>query len=138
MVVAAGLVVGVYALMLPLHHSTATNSEILEPQDTSYSIPAEQFNGIAFDISTTSVVNGTFYNTYGITLYTMTPAQFETFSKTGVVSGYNWTSGRIANNTITNLNIEVPPGAWELAFVNSNLLVATSIGFYSNLTLAPA
>jgi len=111
--------------------------QVLEPQGGLYSLPAGQLNGIAFEISSTSVVNGTFYTSYGITLYTMTPTQFESLTKTGVVGGYNWTSGRIANNTITQLNVVVPPGSWDLAFVNGNPLVGTLVAFYSDLTLAP-
>jgi len=138
-----GLVVAAYALTVVFHKtgSSAPAVTILAAEGTYYSIPAFQFNGVAFQNSGTAVVNGTFAVTYGLILYTMSPMQFENLTKKGIVPGYDWTSGRIGNNSIYNLNLEVQPGAWVLVFANPNTnqttLLTTLVGFYSNLTLAP-
>ena len=142
-IIVVGLVIAAYALTVVFHKSgnTSPQSAVLAAEGTYYSIPIFQFNGVAFSNSGTAEINGTFTNTYGLILYTMTPTQFENLSKKGVVPGYEWTSGTIGHNTIYSLNLEVQPGAWVLVFANPNTnettLITTLVGFYSNLTLTP-
>jgi hypothetical protein len=143
-VIVVGLIIAAYALNVLFHKpsSSTPTKTILAQEGTFYSIPVSQFNGIAFQNSGTAVVNGTFSNTYPLILYTMTPTQFENLSKKGVVPGYEWTSGTIGGNTVTNLNLVVQPGAWVLVFLNPSTNpitgVTTLVGFYSDLTLGPS
>jgi hypothetical protein len=132
----AVLVAGGVYLALGVHHVTGqTGVTILAHSGTYYSLPVGQFNGVTFIINTTAEINGTFVNTYGVTLYTMTPAQFLVLVRTSVVSGYEWTSGRIPDNAIDMLNLTIQPGSWVLVFLNPNTIQTTLVGFYSDLTL---
>lgn len=118
--------------------STSSKPFVIIPEGSEYSIPVGQFNGITFIVNATSVVNGTFENSFGIVLYQMTSAQFEAFVKTTILAGYEWTSGTIANGTPYDLDLTVTPGSWVLVFLNPNPYVTTAIGFFTDLTLAPA
>jgi hypothetical protein len=111
---------------------------VLVAEGAYYTIPGGQFNGITFLISATSVINGTFSNSYGIVLYEMNSTQFLSYARTNLIPGYEWTSGSIANNSVYNLDLTVPPGSWALVFANPSQVNPTAIGFYTALTLAPA
>ena len=137
-VIAIGLVLGAYVIVEVTHKSVSSSVSVLVAKDTLYSIPGSQFNAIAFTISSNSVIQGTFSDTFGIVVYTLTPAELDHLAKTGLIPTYEWTSGTIANDSVENLVVKVSPGAWDLAFVNPNPLNTTLVGFYTELTLAPA
>jgi len=111
---------------------------VLARAGTYDTIPNGQFNGITFIIGTTSVINGTFSNSFGIVLYEMNDTQFLTYAKTNILGGFEWTSGPIASNSVYNLDLTIPPGSWALVFMNPSPINVTAIGFYTDLTLAPA
>jgi len=137
--VAIGLVGAAYVLSGGFHFGAAS-STVLVHKGTYYSLPGGQFNALAFSVSKASVLNGTFTNTYGINLYTMTPSELVSLAKTGVVGGFAWSSGRIANLTVTNLNLDVAAGQWDLVFLNADNpspLNTTIVGFYTDLTVGP-
>lgn len=127
-----------YALTDGFQFGGPSKTKILVADHTVDVIPAGQFDAVTFIISTTSIVNGTFVNSYGIVLYTMTPTQFESFIRTTVVSGYEWTSGMIENEVVYNLDLSFPPGAWDLVFLNPSPINATALGFWTSLTLTPS
>ena len=138
-VIAVGAVVGAYVLTDGFHRTSGSKPVVLEPLDAFFTLPGGQFSAIDFSIQSTEVVNGTFDNTQGITLYTMTPAEELSLTKTGVVGGYTWTSGRIANLTIYELDRAVAPGVWDLVFLNSanaSLFNTTIVTFFTPLTLS--
>jgi len=137
--VAAVVVVVVLAYALTGgFQSSHSSSLVLVSAGTYYTIPVGQFNGITFIIGTTSVINGTFSNAFGIVLYEMNDAQFLSYGKTNILDGYEWTSGPIANNSVYNLDLTIQPGSWALLFVNPSPINVTAIGFYTDLTLASA
>jgi hypothetical protein len=144
--IVAVLVAGTFVFTDGFHVSRGSSAAVLLPAKSFYSIPGGQYNAIAFHAESTAVINGTFTNTKGITLYTMTPAQLLSLSKTGLVDGYSWTSGRIANLTVTDLNLEVQAGQWDLLFLNADgpspipnpSLNTTVIGFYTDLAVIPS
>ena len=145
-VVVALVIVGAYFFTDGFHFSSGSKPTVLVQAGTSYPIPGLQFNAIAINVQKTSMISGTFTNTEGITLYTMTPSELLSLSKTGVVGTYDWTSGRIANLTVTNLDLSFQPGGWDLVFYNTNGPTpypltfpnynTTYIGFYTDLTLS--
>ncbi|HTP54389.1 MAG TPA: hypothetical protein VML94_05460 [Thermoplasmata archaeon] len=131
----AGSIVGAYSVTGGFRTSRATGPAVLLPELAYYTLPGGQFNAVDFTAQGPSVVNGTFENTEGITLYQMTPAQALSLSKTGVVGTYEWTSGRIANLTVTNLNLQVPAGAWSLIFLNADNPGVYVGGAFTNTTI---
>lgn len=145
-VVIVGCAIGAaYVLTDGFVPAGSSGTEVLLPAKAYYSIPGAQYNAIAFLVQKTSVVTGTFTNTKGITLYQMTPAELLSLSKTGNIGNFSWTSGRIANLTVTDLSLTVQPGSWDLVFFNSDNpspvlnpnLNTTIVGFYTNLTVSP-
>ncbi len=134
---------GAYALTGGFHKAAA-QPLVLVPAHEWYSLPGEQFAAVAFVAGGASVLNGTFTNTEGVTLYLMTPAELLNLSKKGVVEGYEWTSGWISNNTVTTLDLAVAAGHWDFVWLNPDSpiewnpgLTTTVIGFYTDFTLSP-
>jgi hypothetical protein len=133
------VVAGVYVATDGFQFGSKSGTDVLVPIRTLDAIPAGQFDAVTFIISTSSVVNGTFVNTFGITLYTMNPTEFHEFVKNNTLSGgYQWTSGNISHNKIYGLDITLNPGPWDIVFDNPSLINATAIAFYSDLTLTPS
>jgi hypothetical protein len=140
-VAAVAMISAAYALTDGFHVKSSSGAVVLVDKGAYYSLPGGQFNAVAFGVSTTSMLNGTFTNTLGITVYTMTPDEVVALAKTGNVSSYAWSSGRIANLTVTGLDLSVGPGQWDVVFLNTNNpdpLNTTVVGFYTDLTVAPA
>ena len=137
MVVAVALGSGVYFLTTFHHISSGSGKLVLEKEGSYYTMPVGQFNGITFIVNESSVINGTFFNTYGVDLFQMTPAQYLEFTRTTHLSGYEW-NVNVTAETIYNLNLTVQPGAWVIAFVNPSPTQTTLVGFYTDLTLSTA
>jgi hypothetical protein len=139
LVVAAGGIAVSYGY---LHHSAPTSRIVLVANGTSYSIPVGQYNAVSFIAPSNSTINGTIYETFGLTLYRMTPTQYEHLVITlNLSAGYEWTSGVLGNNTVYQFALSVPSGQWEIVFANPNgqqTLITTLVGFYTDLVLNPA
>ncbi len=124
--------------------SPVSASKVLIPADSYYKLPADQFSAVAFIATEQSTLSGTFTSTAGINVYTMTPAEVVSLARTGLVSDYSWTSGHLANLTVTNLSVSVPAGSWNLVFLNTDNPTlnpiwtnVTIVGFYTDITIAP-
>lgn len=124
-----------YVLSGGFTHPSGSSVEVLVPSGTAYAIPGGQFNGITLVLTAPAIVNATLINTFGLVLYTMNTTQYQSFVKTDILAGYQWTSGTIANETVYNLNLSLPAGSWVLAFVDPSQVNPTNVGFYSDLTL---
>jgi len=82
-------------------------------------IPGGQYDAVDFVSPTVSLLNGTIEETWGNSVfYTMTPSDLLNLSIKGVVDGYAWTSGPVANHTTLHLNVTVAAGPWDLVFMN--------------------
>lgn len=136
-VIVVAVILAAYVLTGGFTSKTSSKTVVLVPVHTVDALPAGQFDTIAFEISSTSSVNGSFFVTFQLVIYTMTPTQLQSFAKSGTVNGYEWTSGEVQNDSIYTLGISVGPGAWDLVFDNPSLINNTAIGFYSDLTLTP-
>jgi hypothetical protein len=139
-VIVAVMLVAAYGLTGGFKRSSSGPSEsVLVPEGADYSLPVAQFNGVTITIpSGNATVNGTIADSYGLQIFTMTPAQFEYLSIKGDFGGYEWTSGVLANATIYNINLVFGPGQWVVVFYNPNpvhTFLTTSVGFYTNLVL---
>jgi len=134
-VVAVGAVTGGVLFASYLHPAASRGPVVLLPELSYYTLPGGQFNAVTFTTQGPAVVNGTFTNTEGITLYQMTPAQVLSLSKTGSIGSYEWSSGRISNLTITYLNLAVPEGAWSIIFLNADNPGVYLHGAYTNTTI---
>jgi len=140
-VIAIALVGAAYALTDGFRLTKSNTNVVLVPRGSYYSLPGGQFNALAFGVTQSSVLTGTFTNTLGVTVYLMTPSEVVNLGKFGTVSGYAWSSGRIANLTVTSLNVPVQPGQWDVLFLNTNPpdpLNTTVVGFYTDLVIGPA
>ena len=136
-VVAVALGSGVYFLTTFHHGSSGSGKLVLEKEGSYYTMPVGQFNGITFIVNESSIINGTFFNTYGVDLFQMTPTQYLEFTRTTHLSGYEW-NVNVTAETIYNLDLTVQPGAWVIAFVNPSPTQTTLVGFYTDLTLSTA
>ncbi len=97
----------------------SSGSPSVVPEGIFYTIPAGQFDAVAFSCAKNSTLNGTVADTWGnVTLYTMTPPELVSYAKTAVVSGYSWTSGEVTNHTTLTLALAIEAGQWDLVFVN--------------------
>jgi hypothetical protein len=135
-VVVATVIVGAaFVLTNGFHPSKVSTSEDLVPALAYYSLPGQQYNSITFIVGSNSVINGTFTNTIGIAVYILSPTELAALNHNGVVSGYTWSSGTIANLTVYHLGASVVPGQWSLVFYNPNLVNTTVVGFYTAVTL---
>lgn len=133
----AALVLSVYFIEERAHSTNSTMSEVLVPKNTLFSIPPTQFNSISINITTNSVINGTFYSNYGVDLYVLTPSAFHTLTVDGKVPSSEWSSGGLVGNASTVfLNLDVPTGAWVLVYLNPSRIVTSYVGFYTDLTLS--
>lgn len=110
---------------------------VLVVKDSLYILPAGQFAASEFTISRNATVNGTIDQTGGINLYTMTPAQVFGLSKSGSLSGYEWTTSLVRNGTVYNIDLTFGPGAWDVVFLDpsTNPSNSSSVGFLSGLYL---
>ncbi len=142
--VAAGIVAA-YFLIGGLGTRSGATPNVLIPKGTYYSIPGGQFSYVSFKADSGGNVVGEMWNTWGINVYVMTPAEDFHLAETGMVSGYLWASGRIANLTTTNLSVSVPSGSWDLVFLNTDGATmnpvwtnTTIVGFYSDVTIGGA
>lgn len=132
------VIVLAYVLTGGFQRPSGSSTTVLVPADTVFSLPVDQFSGVSFIISTNATLNGTISESYGLQLYTMSPPQYQHLLTKGNLSGYEWTSGVLPNDTIYNIELTVPPGAWVLVFANPNnpqTLLSTSVGFFTDLTL---
>lgn len=122
------------------HLKRVSSSDDLIPALTYFSLPAEQYNDVAFIAHSTSVINGTFTNTLGVIVYLLTPPQIKVLNHNGTVGGYNWSSGLIADLTVYGLDTTVQQGQWNLVFLNPNAAAinTTTVGFYTAITLTPS
>ncbi len=140
-VVAAAIVVAVIilaiVLMGNLHHA-GTSNVVLVPAGAGYSFPVGQFAAVAFTVGSASVITGTLNSSRGVEVYLMTPQQLQAFVKATYVTGYTWGSGWVANETVYALDVPVPAGQWDLAFINPNAGIPTGVGIYTDITLQPA
>jgi hypothetical protein len=139
--VVVAIIVTAYILTGGFHRSSSasTSDELVLIHDgTSYSMNIGEFNGIYFSASSASSIDGQLNSSRGIQVYLMTPDQFQTLTRTLNVSGYTWTSGVVAIQTVYDLHIPVPVGEWVLSFVNPNPDSPTGVGIYSNVVLSPA
>jgi hypothetical protein len=118
----------------------AGSGDELIPALSYYSLPAEQYNDVAFIAHSTSVINGTFTNSLGLIVYIMTPSQIASLNHNGVVGTYNWSSGPIPEQQAYGLRVTVQPGQWNLVFLNPNTAAinTTVVGFYTAVTLSPS
>ena len=114
---------------------SGSSGYVLVPRGTSYSMVIGQFNGIDFDVNSTSHIEGQVNSSRGIAVYILTPADFAYLVKNLTVGPYVWTTGVVADGTPDTLNIPVQPGQWVLSFVNPNVSWPTGVTFYSDLTL---
>lgn len=106
---------------------------------TSYKIPGGQFDAFAFIAHSASVINGSLVSdTPGLWLYLMTPAEVIGLARTGVVSGYNWTSGAVSPFTIYDLAVNLEVGAWDFVLYSGNLGNTTLVVFWSAVTFSSA
>jgi hypothetical protein len=136
-VIVVVMVLAAYVITGGFHGNNTSRVSTLIASDTEDSIPGGQFDAVSFVTSSSAIVNGTVYNTFGITLYTMTPNQYLNYSKTLNPSGHEWTSGRIKNDTVYSIDVTVQPGDWDFVFSDPWETNATAIGFYTALTLTP-
>ena len=137
-VVVVVVMVVAYMLFAGMHSSGSSSGSkgyVLVPNGTGYSLPVGQFNGINFQVSTPSTIQGQINASRGVQVYLMTPSEYQVLVRTGNISGYNWTSGVVAYETTYTLTVPVPVGTWVLAFVDPNSVLPTGVGFYSDLTL---
>ena len=132
---------GAYVWTGGFHRTTSPSGSlgtVLLPSGSSYSIVNGQFSDVAFRINSTSVVQGQLNSSEGVLVDVMTPAEFEHMAITLNVSGYQWTSGAVADRTVYSLDVTVAPGQWFLAFLDPNASFPTGVSFYSDLTLTPS
>jgi len=135
-IVVVMVVVGYLLVAMPHSSSpSGSNGYVLVPYGTGYSMSSGQYNAVNFVVNTTSSIHGLINSSRGIQLYIMTPAEYGHLVTTLNVSGYVWTSGIVADQTIYSADIPVAPGQWVLAFVNPFPNTPTGVGFYSNLVL---
>jgi len=144
LVVAAALF-GAYGATGGFWTSASPAIEYLVPKDSLYSLPGGQFFDVSLNVQKSTTVSGQFTNTKGITLYVMTPTEVTYLSEKGTVGSYYWTSGRIANLTLTNFNYTFAPGQWGLVFLNADnpslvnpSINTTIVTIYSGLFIAPS
>ena len=138
-VVVASLAGGVYFATGGFHRASGGSSgTILIANQTQWSIPITQFNGVAFITQDNGTVKGTLYESSGLEIYTMSPTQYASYVKTDVVPGYEYASGVIANDSVYVIGISVNVGQWYLVFSDpfSNITYAnTLVAFYTNVVL---
>lgn len=108
------------------------------PQWTYESIPGEQYDEAAFVTHSTTKLDGSFTDSLGIVAYFMTPADVESLSKTGVVGGFNWTSGAIPDFTLYNLTITLSAGPWDFVLYNPSAVNTTVVDFWTAVTETPS
>lgn len=127
-IVVAATVAGGYLWMYVAHRSTSSTANLdLVGVGLYYTIPAQQFDAVAFVTHQPSHVSGTLEDTWGMSImYSMTSGELINFSKTGTVKGYSWTSGPIANHTTEVVNVSVSAGSWDFVILNPG-----TPGFYS-------
>lgn len=118
----------------------ASSTDDLIPALSYFSLPAEQYNDVAFVAHSESVINGTFTNTLGVIVYLFTPAQIAALNHNDTVGSYAWSSGQIAGLSVYGLALTVQPGEWNLVFFNPNTAAVntTVVGFYTAVTLKSA
>lgn len=133
-VVLVVVVLVLWAFAIGNHPGPTTNTTILVPNGSLDIIPPQQFDSVNFENTGSSTVGGTFTTSFGVTVYRMTPGEFQTFVKTGVPSTWEWTSGFVPLDTSYQLDITVPSGSWVLAFYNPSPLNTTGVGFNTDLT----
>ena len=131
------VIVLVWALTGGLHSNSGNSPEILVPAGSFFTLPAGQLNDVSVVVGSTATFNGTISESYGLAVYVMTPTQLASFLKSLKLAGYEWSSGNLTNDTVYTINVSVPPGSWDLVFLNpnTNIYISTSYGFYTALTL---
>ncbi len=116
-------------------HSSSNSGVLLVPAGTGLSLPAGQFSGFEFTTTTASVITGSLNSSEGVQIYVMTSQEFHEYIKTSNITGYAWTSGWVANETIYNLDAPVSPGQWFLVLTDPNPGIPTGIGIYTDIVV---
>ena len=132
-VVLAGFV---FFFVLPSRHHSANAppGTVLAAAGQDYDVFVGQSSIISFTINGSTTLGGSFTTTYGITAYVLTNQEYASYSHYGNVSAYDWTSGQVPSDTISEL---LPAGSWNLAFIDSTSQ-ATSVLITSPVTLTAA
>ena len=137
-VVAVVLVAAAYVLTDGFHLQAKSATFDLIPAESYYSLPGGQYNAVTFQAHNPSVLTGTFSNTLGVAVYLLDPVQMKALNHNGTVGAYYWTSGRVANLTVYDLDAAVPVGSWNVVFLNPEELNTTVVGFYTAVELGPS
>ena len=141
MAVSVAVVVAVaagFVLTDGFHFGTRSATTVLIGQGSYYSLPGSQYNSVEFTTSGSAVLHGTFSDTLGVTVYVFTPAELVDLSIHNTLDGYAWTSGQVANLSVTTIDVPVTAGEWELTFINPNTYNTTVVGFYTAVTVTPS
>lgn len=131
-IVALVIVIVLVGFYHPGAGGTGTGT-VLAASGTSWGIQGNQYQAVDFSVSSPVHLSGAFTTTYNVTAYLFTAANYLNFTKTGVVPGYQWTSGVESGGT---LSVEVPSGAWALVFVDPNPAQATNVLITSTIEIS--
>jgi hypothetical protein len=115
--------------------ASPSSSVTLAPAGWSaYSLPYQQFGDIPFVLGTTNNITGAFESTNLISVYIVTSVQFAPLLKDQPLPGWEWTSGQVWQG---NISYTIPPGSWDLVFLNTNPYGASSVGITTPVVLTP-
>jgi hypothetical protein len=131
-------ILAAYVLTNENHGRVRASGIVLEPAGTGLSLPGGQYSSIAFSVSSPSVISGTLNSSEGVWIFVLTPSQLLTLARTNNVTGYQWASGMVAHESIYDLDIPIPSGAWDLVIDNPSLFLPTGVGIYTDIVLNPA
>jgi hypothetical protein len=131
------LSLGAETLLTGSSHRSGSDTTVLI-QGPSYAwLPGGQFNGVSFVSQGEVRVAGSFTGTSGLIVYLMTPPDFLALVKTGVVGGFNWTSGSIPSPLRYALSLNITAGAWVLVFLNPSQIIPSGVDYWTSVTEQP-
>ena len=124
------LAVFVTLFILPRHNSSPPPAgTLLVPAGHTYDVFGGQSASESFTLAANGTVHGAFESAYPVSAFVLTDAQYHAYAHTGNVTSYQWASGSVTSGT---LDVSLPPGSWNLAFIDfsaqaTSVLVTSSI-----------
>lgn len=131
----SGIVLLAVVLVILLGYFYSPQSTVIVPLGTVYPLKAGNHRAISFILNRDVRVNGMFSATNGASFYIMSSNQFESFSSTGQVSTYLFTTGRVTRGPITTNIARSSNSPYYFVFKNDNTPFESTVTILQAITI---
>ena len=131
----SGVVLLAVVSVIVLGYFYSPQPTVIVPLGTVYPLKAGNHEAISFILNRDVRVNGMFSAPNGVSFYIMSSNQFESFSSTGQVSTYLFTTGRVTRGSITANIARSSNSLYYFVFRNDNTPSESTVTILQSITI---